>query len=432
MARLLEALKRIESSPTTLPRDGAVATQNRPSEDQASNQPPNDRPDLPSLADGLISTTSAEKLAADAPQPGTTGSRRASQILGALQQLPGETTFELSILSKSAQTSYIVETVYSAQVTHILQNSCLGLFSETQHAAAPSVKLPETFLPAALTYSSPAPEPTPREHRVSQAAELAITPPLAEQSLAPEDKRPDTGSPGTDASHVRTVQPSEQRYDFVAQRAQEERHAHFGRQALAVMPQGDPRQVAFDNLAARIIGQLAGRFPAAIVFSSPSDRTGTTRTLVPLADALSRQMGGRLLLIDADYLKADLTARGQVYDQRGLWDAIDTPGQWQQFVCRTDLHGVFLLPGARHPFRADVCNVLGFQTLLHEVVKHFRLVVVDAPSLAHEGTVLLARQCEGLYLVARLQYTSARALEQAAQLLRNQQVRLLGCVVLEG
>jgi len=422
VSRLLEALKRIESSQTSPPEQhAAVAEQNRPPEDSSA---------LPGLADDTAQVASAEKLPAADLQLGPIGSHSAAEAPVTYEKAAGEAAFELSIVAAPIQASCVTETVYSAPITHVAQDSSLGRFSETLCAAAPSVQLPEPSQQPALT-DAPGPPPTPGEHPLSQSAELATTPPLAEQPFAPDGKWREAGGPDTDATHARAVQPSEQRYDILVQRPQEERHAHFGRQALAVMPHGDPRQVAFGNLATQIISQLACRFPAAIVFTSPTDRTGTTRTLLPLADALSRQMGGRLLLIDADYLKADLTARGRVYDHRGLWDAIHAPGQWRQIVCRTDLHGVFLLPGARHCFQADASDALGFRTLLHELLQDYRLVVVDAPSLAHEGAVLLARQCEGLYLVARLQYTSARALEEAVRLLRNQHVRLLGCVVLE-
>lgn len=227
------------------------------------------------------------------------------------------------------------------------------------------------------------------------------------------------------------LQGSQQRYHVYPERPQDEPHAQFGRQALSAVPHGDPRQVAFSNLAVQIIADLAGRLPAAIVLSSPLDGTGTTRTVLPLADALARQMGGKILLVDADYRKADLTAWGRVFGHRGLWDAIHAPANWPQFVCRTDLPGVFLLPGAKHSIGADASAVLGFRELLEQLLQHYRLVVVDAPSLMQPGTVLLGSQCEGLYLVARLRHTSARALREAAELLRCQQVRLLGCVVLE-
>ena len=69
--------------------------------------------------------------------------------------------------------------------------------------------------------------------------------------------------------------------------------------------------------------------------------------------------------------------------------------------------------------------------LLRELAGHYDLVVVDASSLAHRGTVQLAAVCDATYLVVRLGEGSPRMLREAAQVVQCNGGRLLGCVAID-
>ena len=69
--------------------------------------------------------------------------------------------------------------------------------------------------------------------------------------------------------------------------------------------------------------------------------------------------------------------------------------------------------------------------LLRDLAGHYDLVVVDASSLAHRGTVQLAAVCDGTYLVVRLGEGSPRMLREAAQVVQANGGRLLGCVAID-
>jgi Mrp family chromosome partitioning ATPase len=68
---------------------------------------------------------------------------------------------------------------------------------------------------------------------------------------------------------------------------------------------------------------------------------------------------------------------------------------------------------------------------IDELRKAASLVLLDAPSLAHEETLPLLRCCDGVYLVVRLGHTARRAVADAARLLRASGCRLLGYMVVE-
>jgi Mrp family chromosome partitioning ATPase len=69
--------------------------------------------------------------------------------------------------------------------------------------------------------------------------------------------------------------------------------------------------------------------------------------------------------------------------------------------------------------------------LLRDLAGHYDLVVVDAPSLAHYGTVQLAAVCDGTYLIVRLGEGSPRMLREAVQVVQRNGGRLLGCVAID-
>lgn len=422
MTRLLEALKRIESTQAAQHGcRGAVSEPSQPIDDgRAECYLAADEVDV-HLPDKSSGAKWHER------SPGTDGETGESS---SAQSPVVEPTFQLACLPQSTQGCCIADTTQIAKRADPAKAVLIPHISETVCVIAPKPEATEWFELAGQTGSAKT-AGSKVEKQLPTAAEAAESSVCAQQQTGTIPEHPEVDQPANRALGPRFLHTVEQRYDPCDELLEDGPHAQFGRQGSVLMAESGSRQVAFGNLAAQIVNQLAGSLPAAVILISPSDGTGTTRTVLPLADALSRQMGGRLLLVDADYRKADLTARGGVYDRRGLWNAIQSPGGWRQLVCRTDLPGVFLLPGAKQPVETDVSTVLGFRELIQEVAQHYRLILVDAPSLAHQGAVLLAKQCDGVYLVTRLQYTSARALSEAVQLLRNQQVRLFGCVVLE-
>ncbi len=91
-----------------------------------------------------------------------------------------------------------------------------------------------------------------------------------------------------------------------------------------------------------------------------------------------------------------------------------------------------LLPGGTDDQgRGAGRNVQGAGHLLRDLAGHYDLVLVDASSLAHRGTVQLAAVCDATYLVVRLGEGSPRMLREAAQVVQDNGGRLLGCVAID-
>ena len=189
----------------------------------------------------------------------------------------------------------------------------------------------------------------------------------------------------------------------------------------------------YSATAEQILRQLPGDRSQVLLFTSPADGQGKTMTLARLAPLLARGLEGGVLVVDADFRNPDMARWLAVAPTWCLPDVLTGAAEWAAAVQTTAHAGVSLLPGgtdtqSRGPGRSVQC----LSHLLRDLASHYGLVVVDAPSLAHRGTVQLAAACDATYLVVRLGAGSPRMLREAAQVVERNGARLLGCVVIDG
>ena len=184
--------------------------------------------------------------------------------------------------------------------------------------------------------------------------------------------------------------------------------------------------------AQAILRQLPRDRSQVLLFTSAADGQGKTMTLARLALWLAQGMEGNVLVVDANFRNPDLARWLAVAPAWRLPDVLAGTADWSAAVQATAERCVSLLPGGSDAQgRGAGRNVQGMSRLLRDLAGHYDLVVVDAPSLAHRGTVQLAAVCDGTYLVARLGDGSPRMLREAAQVVQANGGRLLGCVAID-
>ncbi len=116
----------------------------------------------------------------------------------------------------------------------------------------------------------------------------------------------------------------------------------------------------------------------------------------------------------------------------GLPDVLEGTLPWSDAVRPTATPHLALLPGGHRPAAGDCLPLLTpLGWLLRELARHYPLVLLDAPSLAHPEAAPLASHCEGTYLVVRLGQSSPRQIRQSARLIARCKGRLLGCIAVE-
>lgn len=207
---------------------------------------------------------------------------------------------------------------------------------------------------------------------------------------------------------------------------------HAGSLEPAAEEAVDERDSAYGELAASILERCRTERPQALLFTSPGDREGKTSTLVPVAAVLAKRLGEEVLLIDANVRRPGVGRLLGLSPGLGLVDVLQEVVEWQDIVCKTDVPHLSVLPGSRILVEAPwPLDPLKFATLLAQCRRHYRLILLDTPSLLHPYAVPMAKHCEGAYLFIHLGHTGRRAIRQAVELLETNEVRLLGSVVVE-
>jgi len=169
-----------------------------------------------------------------------------------------------------------------------------------------------------------------------------------------------------------------------------------------------------------------------LLFTSPADGQGKTMTLARLAPRLAQGMAGKVLVVDANFRNPDMARWLAVAPTWRLPEVLAGAADWATAVQTTAHEHVNLLPGGTDALgKGSGWNVQGMSHLLCALASHYDLVVVDASSLAHRGTIQLAAICDATYLIVRLGEGSPRMLREAAQVVQRNGGRLLGCVVID-
>ena len=184
--------------------------------------------------------------------------------------------------------------------------------------------------------------------------------------------------------------------------------------------------------AQQILRQLPRGRSQVLLFTSPADRQGKTMTLARLAPRLAQGMEANLLVVDANFRNPAMAHWLAVAPTWRLPEVLASAADWATAVQTTAHERVSLLPGGTDSLdRGSGRNAQGMSRLLRDLADHYDLVVVDASSLAHRGTVQLAAVCDATYLVVRLGEGSPRMLREAAQIVQRSGGRLLGCVAID-
>ncbi|MGA2257423.1 MAG: hypothetical protein ABSG53_22420 [Thermoguttaceae bacterium] len=192
--------------------------------------------------------------------------------------------------------------------------------------------------------------------------------------------------------------------------------------------------VASDPYAAtaqQILRQLPRGRTQVLLFTSPDDGQGKTMTLAALAPRLAQGMVGNVLVVDANFRNPDMARCLAVAPAWRLPDVLAGATNWAMAVQISMHERVSVLPGGIDALgNGSSRNIQGVSKLLRELAGHYDLVLVDASSLAHRGTVQLSAVCDGTYLVVRLGEGSPRMLREAVQVIQSNGGRLMGCVAI--
>lgn len=147
--------------------------------------------------------------------------------------------------------------------------------------------------------------------------------------------------------------------------------------------------------------------------------------------ALFAEQGERVLLVDADFERAGLTAGFGAGTLGGLQNAIVAPRNWQDHLLTTSFPNLAFLPSGR----GNVTVTGAAETLASLIPKleaEFPLVLIDGGQSNGSLLMPLARSCDATYFVIRLGATDAKEAQGALTSFRATGARVMGCVAVMG
>jgi len=200
--------------------------------------------------------------------------------------------------------------------------------------------------------------------------------------------------------------------------------------ARPLSPLDDAEKEPYRELAGRVLAQRSPGLAAAMMFTSPGDGEGKTSTLASLAVVLAETAEEEIAAVDANLRSPTLGNRLGIWADRGLVDVLTDGADWRELVRRTSVPRLSVLPAGQVPSNhGPPPTGLKLASVLDALRNRYRLVLIDAPSLAHPEVAPWSRLCDGTYLVVELGQTGRRAARQAVRLIERCGGRVLGCVL---
>jgi capsular exopolysaccharide synthesis family protein len=187
-------------------------------------------------------------------------------------------------------------------------------------------------------------------------------------------------------------------------------------------------------MAARQLAQLRGRLrvaaacPRLVTVTSVRPGEGKSTLALALARAAARS-GERVLLVDCDLARGNLSGIMGAVEAPGLAELLGGDGTTARLVCPDELSGLAFLPAGRARDRRRIGD-LAVKASTEGWRREYDLIVLDAPPiLASADALLLAEMAEGILLCIRWNRTPRRLAAHARALLGPQTGRSLGVVL---
>jgi protein-tyrosine kinase len=185
----------------------------------------------------------------------------------------------------------------------------------------------------------------------------------------------------------------------------------------------------FRTLRSRLF-QIREKRPLKVVLvGSALPGEGKSFVAANLAQAIARQHGRRVLLIDGDLRRASLHECLGARVTPGMTDYLHGTADEYTVLQRGPLDGLFFIPrGTEVANPAELIANGRCKTLLQKLAPHFDWIVLDSPpAVPVADASMLAEHCDGVLLVVRSGSTPFEQAQRAAREFRDKAI--LGVVL---
>jgi len=175
--------------------------------------------------------------------------------------------------------------------------------------------------------------------------------------------------------------------------------------------------------------RTGGNYLKAILFTSVGVGDGKSLTTANLSISISKELGERILLVDANLRAPSIHRLLGVGQENGLSEVLQGTVQASQAISRTDISNFYILTAGKSVENpTELLNTRKMSDFLALAKKHFDWVFLDSPSLMPEPDAdLMSSMVDAVVLVTRISQSSASPLRDGIQMLQGRNV--LGIVL---
>lgn len=190
------------------------------------------------------------------------------------------------------------------------------------------------------------------------------------------------------------------------------------------------RSRPYAELVQRLRHDFRGNQERSLLFTGIGLASRSDEMLAHVA-ALFAEQGENVLLVDADFERAGLTAGFGAGTLGGLQNAIVAPRNWRDHLLMTSFPNLAILPTGRANLTvAGAADTLA--GLIPKLEAEFPLILIDGGQSNGSLLMPLARSCDATYFVIRLGATDAKEAQGALTSFRAAGARVMGCVAVMG
>lgn len=191
---------------------------------------------------------------------------------------------------------------------------------------------------------------------------------------------------------------------------------------------------AFHQFRTSLLLSTAGGAPKTVLVTSGQPFEGKTITSLNLAKSLA-QLGGKVLLIDADLRCPKLHVVNKVQNSLGLSNILTASDHGldllDQAIQKDVEINLDILPsGPRVPNPANLFASVEMTALLERLAGIYSHVIIDSPPLLYfADSVILASGVDAVVLIARANFTSRDVISRAKRKIQDVRANIIGVVI---
>jgi polysaccharide biosynthesis transport protein len=187
---------------------------------------------------------------------------------------------------------------------------------------------------------------------------------------------------------------------------------------------------AYRNLRTALLLSRAGGPPKVTLITSAMSREGKTVTAVNISVMLS-QLGGKVLLIDADLRRARCHRVLAVDNHLGLTEVLTGSRELHEMIRATEIENLYFLgAGSVPPNPTELLNSPKMAEVVADLRDHYEYVVIDsAPVLPVSDSMVLSKLTDGVVVVANGSATPRQQVKNACARLEYARAKILGLVL---